>query len=98
MTIGRDILRLPSYKYYEITEQFSSADDRTRAGVREWLLRDPLASWRRLIHQLYRQGEADSILHYAEELTGMYMIMIMIHTTLHHMMHGKCTREKVTGL
>jgi hypothetical protein len=67
-----------------------------RAGVREWLLRDPLASWRRIIDQLYiirdKAERADSILHYAEELTGMYMIMIMIHTTLHHMMHGKCTR------
>ena len=59
-----------------------------RAGVREWLLRDPLASWRRLIDQLYVNSEAeraDSILHYAEELTGMSMIMIMIHTTLHCM-------------
>ena len=69
--------------------------------MREWLLRDPLASWRRLINQIYiydKVERAGSILHYAEELTGMYMIMIMIHTTLHHMMHGKCTREKVTGL
>ena len=100
-TIGLNILRLPDSKYYEITEQFSSDDDRTRAAVRKWLLRDPLASWRRVINQLYLFSEAelaDSILHYAEELTGMYMIMIMIHTTLHHMMHGKCTREKVTGL
>ena len=88
------ILHLPDSKYAEITKQFSSDDDRVRAGVREWLLRDPIASWRRLIDQLYRKHEAeraDSIVHYAEELTGMYMIMIMIHTTLHHMMHGKCT-------
>ena len=72
-------------------KQFSSADDRVRAAVREWLLRDPLASWRRVIEQLYVYEEverADSILHYAEELTGMYMIMIMV---LHHMMHGKVT-------
>jgi hypothetical protein len=69
-----------------------------RAGVREWLLRDPLASWRRIINQIYWEyyeiERADSILHYAEELTGMYMIMIKIHTTLHHMMHGKCTRYR----
>ena len=56
-----------------------------RAAARKWLLRDPLVSWRRLIDQLYDNSEAeraDSILHYAEELTvtGMYMIMIMIHT------------------
>ena len=52
--------------------------------MREWLLRDPLASWRRLVDQLYDEGfneyqsEADSILHYAEELTGMYMIIRFI--------------------
>ena len=94
-TIGIGILRLPDSKFDEITKQFSSDADRVRAGVREWLLRDPLASWRRLIRRLYIQDkadQADSILHYTEELTGMYMIMIMIHTTLHHMMHGKCTR------
>ena len=93
MTIST-IFNLPLSKQGEITKQFSSDDDRVRAGVREWLLRDPIASWRRLVDQLYRVDEverADSIVHYAEELTGMYMIMIMIHTTLHHMMHGKCT-------
>ena len=92
--VGINILNLPISKHDEITEQFSSDDDRVRAGVREWLLRDPIASWRRLVDQLYDNGKAeraDSIVHYAEELTGMYMIMIMIHTTLHHMMHGKCT-------
>ena len=92
--VGRDILYLPDSKYNEITRQFSSNDDRVRAGVREWLLCDPIASWRRLVDRLYEWYEserADSIVHYAEELTGMYTIMIMIHTTLHHMMHGKCT-------
>ena len=96
--IGQYILRLLKSKCDEIQRQFSSDEERISAGVREWLLRDPLASWRRLINQLYSRVQdkchtlADSILHYAEELTGMYMIMIMIHTTLHHMMHGKCTR------
>ena len=98
MAIGIDILGLPYSKYREIKRQFSSDEERISVAVREWLLRDPLASWRRLIHLLYSRAQderhtlADSILHYAEELTGMYMIMIMIHTTLHHMMHGKCTR------
>ena len=76
-TVGRDILRLPNSKFNEITKQFSSDDDKLRAGVREWLLRDPLASWRRLIDMLYHYNKAeraDSILHYAEELIGMYMI------------------------
>ena len=90
------ILRLPDFKYEEIKRQFSSNEERISVAVRDWLLQDPLASWRRLIDQLYyifdEADLADSILHYAEELTGMYMIMIMIHTTLHHMMHGKCMR------
>ena len=80
--IDQDILRLPNSKYDEITKQYSSGDDRLRAGVREWLLRDPLASWRRVIDRLYLEDEgerADSVAHYAEELTG---ILIMIHTTL----------------
>ena len=95
MRIGIYILGLPSSKYKETQRQFSSDEERISVAVREWLLQDPLASWRRLIDQLYMYDEADqadSILHYAEELTGMYMIMIMIHTTLYHMMHGKCTR------
>ena len=93
--IGEYILGLPYSKYKEIERQFSSNEERISVAVREWLLRDPLASWRRLIDQLYDwdvEDRADSILHYTEELTGMYMRMIMIHTTLHHMMHGKCTR------
>ena len=75
-----NILDLPSSKCDEIEKQFSSDEERVEAAVREWLLRDPLASWRRLIDQLYVYGEfdrADSILHYAEELTGMYVIIII---------------------
>ena len=73
------ILGLPHSKCDEIEEQFSSDEERVEAAVREWLLRDPLASWRRLIDRLYWCGldRADSILHYAEELTGMYVIIII---------------------
>ena len=81
-TIGYHILHFPSSKYYEIQARCPTDEERVAAAVREWLLRDPLASWRRIIDQLYLQRRdtlADSILHYAEELTGMYMI-IMIHT------------------
>ena len=84
MGIGIDILDLSGSKYNEIERQFSSDAERVSAGVREWLLQDPLASWRRLINQLYLEelkDRADSILHYAEELTGMYMIMILHYTT-----------------
>ena len=79
-TIGRNILRFPDSKCDEIEKQFSSYEERVEAAVREWLLRDPLASWRRLIHKLYwrhKSDRADSILHYAEELTGMYVTTII---------------------
>ena len=64
LTICASILRLPDSKYDEKIEQFSNEDDSVRATVREWLLRDPLASWRRLIDQLYSYGavvRADSM-------------------------------------
>ena len=80
-TIGEDILGLPESKCDEISSQCSTDEERAEAVVREWLLRDPLASWRRLINHLYYQYGmtktkyqtlADSICHYAEELTGEY--------------------------
>jgi hypothetical protein len=57
--------------------QCSTDEERTAALVREWLLRDPLATWRRIIHELLdydvstkEHSLGDSIVHYAEELTG----------------------------
>ena len=79
-TIGFHILRLPDSKRDEIEKQFSSDEERVEAAVRKWLLRDFLASWRRLIDQLYddhKFDRADSILHYAEKLTGMYVIIVI---------------------
>ena len=51
-----------------------------------------------MLYHYNKAERADSILHYAEELTGMYMIMIMIHTTLHHIMHGKSTRDSLNNI
>ena len=77
-SIGEDILCLPGSKCDEISSQCSTDEERTAALVREWLLRDPLASWRRIIDGLHRyfgtsskeHSLGDSIVHYAEELTG----------------------------
>lgn len=80
--IGEYILRLPGSRCDEISSQCLTDEERAEAVVREWLLRDPLASWRRIINELYLCVEAtyhtlgDSILDYAEELIGMYMYMI----------------------
>ena len=78
--IGVYILDLPGSKCDEISSQCSTDEERVGALVREWMLRDPLASWRRIIHKLHWYGVSDkkhtlgdSILHYAEELTGKNM-------------------------
>jgi hypothetical protein len=80
--IGEHILCLPGSKCDEISSQCSTDEERTAALVREWLLRDPLASWRRIIRGLHwydastkEHSLGDSIVHYAEELTGNYMYL-----------------------
>ena len=90
-TIGEDVLGLPGSKCAEISSQCSTDEERVGAVVREWMLRDPLASWRRICDQIYNMSDwsvdeavddavddavADRILHYAEDLTGMYCIIV----------------------
>ena len=82
--IGVYILRLPESKCDEISSQCSTDEERVGALVREWMLHDPLASWRRIIHELHghsvfdeKHTLGDSILHYAEELTGKNMHEIL---------------------
>ena len=79
--VGRNILDIPSAKVDELKAAHHSTDQQEAAVVRYWLLRDPLASWRRIIYQLdelvdysgygHYSDIADRIRHYAEELTGM---------------------------
>lgn len=79
-TLGR-ILWVPYSKRNEISQENPTNEQRKEAVVRYWLLRDPLASWRRILYQLDWNGEhgqADTIRHYAEELTGM---CVMHYTT-----------------
>ena len=51
-----------------------------RRVVRYWLLKDPLASWRQLIYELYFSNDndlvdvADTIKEYAEKLTGQHIL------------------------
>jgi hypothetical protein len=78
--IGIGILGLPGSTCDELSSQCSTDEERTAALVREWLLRDPLASWRRIICELHGYGVStkehslgDNIVHYAEELTGKWM-------------------------
>ena len=80
----KTILGIPHTKLAELRSAHHS-DEQEAAVVRYWLLRDPLASWRRIIFQLdkwvgdsgYGQYSdiADRIRHYAEELTGMFFFI-----------------------
>ena len=69
-------LFIPMTVLDDIERDYSSDEERLRSGVRYWLLRDPYASWRRLIGQLYIGkdfcGVGDTLVQkgYAEELSG----------------------------
>ena len=88
--LGETILGIHEDQLAELQSAHHSTDEQEAAVVRYWLLRDPLASWRRIILQLdewagYGYGHysdiADRIRHYAEELTGMFFF-IKINLTL----------------
>ena len=68
-----DMLYIPDAKLATIKSEFSTDKERLRALIQYWLLRDPYASWRRLIIQLEKWSKAtaaNSIRNYAEKLTG----------------------------
>lgn len=81
-----DILGISGSKRDELAASVPSSDQRTETAIKWWIITDPLASWMRLVDQLYswRTGDeehaiGDGLRHYCEELTGM-----CIHTTPHH--------------
>ena len=74
-----DVLFVPEAVLYQIQADSSSNHDRLKSVVRYWVLKDPLASWRRLIWRLDRYGGdlkkvAESIMNYAEKLTGQWIV------------------------
>ena len=82
--LDKTILGVPAAQLAELQSAHHSAEEQKAAVVRYWLLRDPLASWRRIIRQLdmwagyhgygHYSNIADRIRHYAEELTGMFFL------------------------
>ena len=75
---GETILGIPAAQLAELQSAHHSTDEQEAAVVRYWLLRDPLASWRKIIFQLDEWGYGhitDRIRHYAEELTGMFFFI-----------------------
>ena len=82
------ILGIPPAQLAELQSAHHSTDEQETAVVRYWLLRDPLASWRKIIYQLdewagyvgygHYGDIADRIRHYAEGLTGMFFLWKLI--------------------
>ena len=71
--VGR-MLFIPRSKLGEIVVEYCSDEEREVAVIRYWILRDPFASWRRIIERLEVLGNHDhaiTLYHYSEELTGM---------------------------
>ena len=78
------MLRIPGSKLLEIEGEYRSVEEREVEVIRYWILRDPFASWRRIIEQLERWEEHDhaiALYHYSEELTGMLRALTI------HLMH-----------
>ena len=74
------VLCIPDSKLDEIAKDYSADQQCEAAVIHYWILHDPLASWRRLVNQLYWEDEfdlANRLCHYVEELTGMYMTQWM---------------------
>ncbi len=71
--VGRMLL-IPDSKLREIEGEYPSDEEHEVAAIRYWILRDPFASWRRLIEQLEDWGSHDYAIRihcYSEELAGM---------------------------
>ena len=85
------ILGIPRAQLAKLQSAHHSTDEQEAVVVRYWLLRDPLASWRRIIRQLdewvispgcgHYSDIADRIRHYAEELAGMFFLWKLILNT-----------------
>ena len=74
--VGRKLFDIPGTVLDGLQSEYSSDAERLRASVRTWLLRDPTASWRKLIYELdgWRDSDfhsiADAIRSNAEKQSG----------------------------
>ena len=93
--VGR-MLWIPDSKLNEIEGEYRSDEEREVAMIRYWILRDPFASWRRIIEQLEVIGKHDhaiTLYHYSEELTGMLgaLTIHLMNPNYCYMFTCKCT-------
>lgn len=74
-----DCLHVPEAIRRAIKQENTEDEARFRAVLMYWILRDPVASWRKLMWQLRLSSDqnlnraADSIRHYAEKLSGQFV-------------------------
>lgn len=71
--VGEHYLHVPVSKLNTIESEYSTDEERLAAVVRHWVLWDPYASWRRLMHRLYCENKSDmieKIKNYAEKQPG----------------------------
>jgi hypothetical protein len=83
-----EMLWIPDSKLSEIEGEYRSDEEREVAVIRYWILRDPFASWRRIIERLEvlrKHDHAVTLYHYSEELTGMLGTL-----TIHLMQPNYC--------
>ncbi len=94
--VGYGILDIADSKYVAFMREGSTDEERLRMCVQYWLLRDPYASWRRIIWRLYyyrNHAIADTIRSYAEKSTGEDSIRLAPYSVSNGTgLHGKlCT-------
>ena len=76
------VLELPDSQTEKIEREYTTEDDRKKAGITYWTWNHPYSSWRLLIRQLDWNKEhavADKLRHYAEKLTGMLSSYLCYH-------------------
>ena len=76
------VLELTKSEGLKIERMYDSEEERKSAEVLFWVDHHPLASWRLLITQLYKEGKhslADRIHQYVEKVTGMLSSILYCH-------------------
>ena len=81
-SIADGVLELYPSQKTKIEREYTTEDDRKKAGITYWTWNHPYSSWRLLITRLYLNGEhavADKLRQYAEKLTGMLISYLYYH-------------------
>ena len=80
-SIAGGVLELTPSQKAKIEREYTTEDDRKKAGITYWTWNHPYSSWRLLITELDRKEHAvaDKLRQYAEKLTGMLSSYLYYH-------------------